>query len=67
MIALVAMLTSVVAVCVYDFGSHVDLLGGHRVCMYNIMTGIVMLTLVVRYIIYVVSTVSRTLVVLVWL
>ena len=30
------------------------------------MTGIVMLTLVVRYI-YVVSTVSRTLVVLVWL
>ena len=66
MIALVAMLTSVVAVCVYDFGSHVDLLGGHKVCMYNIMTGIVMLTLVVRYI-YVVSTVSRTLVVLVWL
>ena len=37
MIALVAMLTSVVAVCVYDFGSHVDLLGGHKVCMYNII------------------------------
>ena len=34
MMALVAMLTSVVAVCVhvYDFGSHVDL-GGHKVCM----------------------------------
>ena len=27
MMALVAMLTSVVAVCVYDFGSHVDLCG----------------------------------------